>query len=73
MDLVVKFLAVNRASASTCACRIAGLDHEGGDYAVEDDVVVVPALGECREVGACAWGVCSVKFDCDCALGVSVE
>lgn len=45
-NLVLEFLAVNGAAASAGAGGIAGLDHEVGDNAVEDDIVVVTALSE---------------------------
>lgn len=51
-DFVFEFLAVDRASSSTGAGGITGLDHEIGDDAVEDDIVVVAALCEGREVFA---------------------
>ena len=46
VNLILEFLAVNRASSSAGAGRIAGLDHEVGYNAVEDDVVVVASLRE---------------------------
>jgi hypothetical protein len=53
MDLVFEFLAVNGAASSAGAGRVTGLDHEIGDDAMEDDVVVVSALRKGREVLAC--------------------
>ena len=46
VNLVLEFLAVNRASSSAGAGRIASLDHKVGYNAVEDDVVVVASLRE---------------------------
>lgn len=51
-NLVFEFLAVDRASSSTGAGRITSLNHEVGDDAVEDDVVVVTSLRKSREVVA---------------------
>ena len=48
--LVLEFLSVYRTAAAACACGVAGLEHEVGDYAVEDYVVVVAALGEGGEI-----------------------
>jgi hypothetical protein len=53
MDFVFEFLAVDGAASSTGAGGITGLDHEVRDDAVEDDIVVVSALREGREVLAC--------------------
>ena len=52
VDLVVEFVAVDGGAAAAGAGRVAGLQHEVGNDAVEDDVVVVAALGEGGEVGA---------------------
>ena len=52
IDLIFELVVVDRSAAATGTGRIAGLEHEIWDYAVEDDVVVVPALGEGREVVA---------------------
>lgn len=51
-DLVFEFLAVDRFAAATGASWISRLQHEGGDYAVEEDVAVVAALDEGAEVFA---------------------
>ena len=50
--LVFEFFAVDGSAAAAGAGRVAGLEHEVWDYAVEDDVVVVATLGEGGEVGA---------------------
>lgn len=50
MYLVLKFLSIDRAAASSSAGRVAGLKHEIRDYAMEDDFVVVAPLGEGRKV-----------------------
>lgn len=68
LDLIFKFLAVDRASTSSCAGRVTTLDHEVWDYAVEDDAIVVAALGELREVLACLRRMLFVEFDSDEAL-----
>lgn len=50
INLVLEFLAVDGASSSASAGRIAGLYHEVGDNAVEDDIVIVASLRKRREV-----------------------
>ena len=50
LNLILEFLAVDRASSSAGAGRIAGLDHKVGYDAVEDDVVVITPLRESREI-----------------------
>lgn len=67
-DFVLEFLAVDGGAASTRARRVAALDHEGGDYAVEDCFVEVPPLGEGLKVGACLGRVGGVEFEGDGAL-----
>ena len=52
MYLIFEFLAVDGGSASSGACWIAGLKHEVRYYAVEEEGVVVAALGEGLEVFA---------------------
>ena len=44
VDFICKLFAVDGATASTGSGRIACLEHEVGDDAVEDDVVVVAFL-----------------------------
>lgn len=61
-DLVLELFAVHGAAAAAGAGRVAALDHEGGDDAVEDCVVVVAAGGEGAEVSAGAGGVLGVEF-----------
>lgn len=50
VNLVFELFAVYRVSASPSARGIASLDHEVGDNAVEDDIVVISALGQSREI-----------------------
>lgn len=52
-DLVLEGVAVDGLAAAPRARGVAALDHEAGDDAVEDHVVVVAALRERREVLAC--------------------
>ena len=52
IDLVFELFAVDGSAAAAGAGGVAGLQHEVWDYAVEDDVVVVAALGEGGEVVA---------------------
>ncbi len=53
VDLIFEFLAVDGCSTPSGACRVAGLEHEVGDYAVEENVVIVTAAGELSKVFAC--------------------
>lgn len=61
-DLVVELRPVDGGSAAAGAGGVAGLDHEGGDDAVEEEVGVVAAAGEGFEVfagleeGVRVWG-----------------
>ncbi len=57
VDLVFELFAVDGAAAAAGAGGVAGLEHEVWDYAVEEDVVVVAALGEGGEVFAGLGGV----------------
>lgn len=52
VDFVFELFAVDGGPAASCAGGIAALDHEVGNDAVEDDVVVVSAAGERCEVYA---------------------
>lgn len=45
INLVFKLLPIYRSATAASACRIARLQHEVGDDSVEDDIVVVAALG----------------------------
>lgn len=50
MNLILELFAIYRGSSSAGACGIASLDHEVGDDAVEDDIVIVTSLGKSRKV-----------------------
>lgn len=50
INLVLKLFPVNGTAAAAGASGVTGLEHEVGNYAVEDNVVVVAALGERGEV-----------------------
>ena len=52
IDLIFELFSVDGSAAAAGTGRVAGLEHEVWDYAVEDDVVVVAALGEGGEVVA---------------------
>ena len=52
INLVFKFFTVDGGATTAGASGVAGLQHEIWDYAVEDDVVIVAALGEGGKVGA---------------------
>lgn len=67
-DLVFEFFAVDGLASATGTGGVAGLDHEVGDDAVEDDIVVVSALGKGSEVFAGTRGMVVVEFDDDVAL-----
>ena len=62
IDLVVELFAVNGRAAAPGAGGVAGLQHEVWDYAVEDDGIVVAALGKSGEVGAGLRGGLSVGW-----------
>lgn len=51
VDLIFELFAVDGSATAASTGRIAGLQNEVWDHAVEDDVVVVAALGEGGEVG----------------------
>jgi hypothetical protein len=68
IDLVLKFLAKDGASSATGPCRIATLNHEVGDDAVEDGVVIVAATDEGGEIVAGLWGVRGVQLKNERAL-----
>ncbi len=50
VDLVLELFAVDGSPAATGAGRVAGLEHEVGDYAVEEYIIVVAATGKLSEV-----------------------
>ena len=59
-DLVRELVSVDAGAAAPGAGRVAGLEHEGRDDAVDEHVVVVGARGEGAEVAAgegCVGGV----------------
>ena len=62
IDLIVELFAVNGRAAATSAGWIAGLQHKVWDHAVEDDGIVVAALGKGGEVGAGLRGGWSVGW-----------
>lgn len=68
VDLVLELLAVDGAAAAAGAGGVAGLEHEVGNDAVEEERVVVAAFGEGLEVLAGFWGVFGVELDGDGAL-----
>jgi hypothetical protein len=49
-DFIFELFSIDGATAAACASRVASLDHEVRDDAMEDDVVVVAPLSESREV-----------------------
>ena len=42
-------------ASTTCFSRVAALEHEAINHAVESDVIVVATLGEVEEIGAGQW------------------
>lgn len=52
-DLVLELVAVDRSAAAASAGWVAGLDHEVGDDAVDQEVVIVASLSEGLEILAC--------------------
>lgn len=64
VDLVLKLLAVDGASPPAGAGGIAGLDHEVGNDAMDNDIVVVASLGKGRKVLACLGIGRSAVFNC---------
>ena len=65
MDLVLEFVAVDGASASSCLGRVAALNHEVWDDSVKDDIVVVTPLNQGTKVSAGLGSVLCVKLDSD--------
>lgn len=70
-NFVFELLAVYGFAASTGTSRIATLNHEVWNDAVEDKTVEVVALCERSEVFACLGRMVVVEFDRDEALGSS--
>lgn len=68
LDLVFEFLAVYRAASAPGAGRVASLNHEVGNNAMEDDIVVVTPLSESRKVLTGFGGVVIVELDHDRTL-----
>jgi hypothetical protein len=66
--LVLEFISIYRAASTASACRVAALNHEVRDHAVEYDVVVVTPLCETGEILACLWRVLLVEFKGDNSL-----
>ena len=66
--LVFEFLPVNGGTSTTRARWVPGLDHEVGDYAVDEVRIVVVAGDEGGEVLDCFWSVVAVELDNDRAL-----
>lgn len=50
VDFVFELLAVDGTATAARSCRVASLDHEVWDYAVNHNVVVVASLGKRGEV-----------------------
>ena len=51
-DFVFELFTIDGITAAACASRVASLDHEIRDDAMEDDVVIVAPLSESREIFA---------------------
>jgi len=49
-NLILELAAVDRAATTASAGWVTALNHEAGDDAVEDDVVVLASAGELGEV-----------------------
>ncbi len=71
-DLVFELLAVDGGSAAPRPGGIARLEHEVGDYAVEEEAVVVAARGEGAEVCAGFGGMVVIELDYYGALGLEL-
>lgn len=69
--LVFELLTVDGGPTSPCTGGVTGLEHEVGDYAVEEEGVVVATGGEGGEVCAGFGSVVIVEFDYYHALGWS--
>lgn len=72
-DLILKFFTIDAAAAAARTRRVAALDHEVGNDAVEDGPVVVAARGERRKVLARLGRVLGVQLDDDGTLLVVVS
>lgn len=70
MDLVGELLTVDTGAAATGAGRIAALDHEVADDAMEDGVVVVAATRQLGEIAARVGRMLPVQLDGDFAQAV---
>lgn len=70
VDLVRELVAVYARPPASRARGVACLHHEVRDDPVEDDVVVIAARSEGREVRTCLGRVGRVQFDGDGALQV---
>lgn len=51
-DFIFELVSIDAGATAASTCRIAGLEHEVGDYTVEEEIVVVAAAGESFEVFA---------------------
>lgn len=63
LELVVEIPVPDAGAALARARRVAALDHEVGDVAVEEEVVVVGFLGELDEIPAGFGGEFRVQFE----------
>lgn len=68
VNLVLELVAVDAAAAAAGAGRVAALDHEVLDDAVEDGAVVVAALGKLRKVLARLGRMLAVQLNHERAL-----
>lgn len=64
MDFVGKLAAIDGGAAAPGAGRIAALDHEIADDAMEDGVVVVATSNQLGEIAARVRRVLPVQLDC---------
>jgi len=72
IDLVGELVPVDAAAAAAGAGRVAGLEHEGRDDAVEEDGVVVTLFCEGGEIRAGFGCMVGVQLEGDGALGSSL-
>ena len=68
IDLVLELFAIDGGAAATRAGWVAALNHEVGDDAVEDGLVVVAAANQRGEVFARLGGVAGVELDGESTL-----